>query len=286
MSNKKQFKKLQCAPGNNDKPYTCYTNEALIKMRDHWNNRHADAKINSDEPKEIWEKLKANMQDVCNNEVCWLRQKFVENNMNNIVPYTFAPTAPKSWIKNPNEWLSSVDINKVMKQYEQKYKNFDFIGPSSIDFDKIIENNECVWDELCHFSLKTHLGKGKKKIGIIFNTDTHDKSGSHWISLFINIQTNNNYIFFFDSNGTKMPKEIKVLCDKVQKQAEELGISDLKVYENKKEHQQTNTECGMYSLYLIIELLTENHNIDYFMNTWIKDATVESLRKKYFNEEF
>ena len=52
---------------------------------------------------------------------------------------------------------------------------------------------------------------------------------------------------------------------------------------NSLEHQLENTECGMYSLYLIIELLTENHTIDYFMNTWVKDATVEKFRKKYFN---
>ena len=50
-----------------------------------------------------------------------------------------------------------------------------------------------MWEELCKFSLKKQLSKGKQKTGIIFNTDPHYKEGSHWISLFINIQNNKGY---------------------------------------------------------------------------------------------
>ena len=32
------------------------------------------------------------------------------------------------------------------------------------------------------------MKRGKTKIGIIFNTDPHDKPGQHWISMFINIK--------------------------------------------------------------------------------------------------
>ena len=56
--------------------------------------------------------------------------------------------------KNPYAWLNSDDIIKVMNQYEKKYKNFKFIGPSPIDFqDKKFYGN-CVWEELCNFSIK------------------------------------------------------------------------------------------------------------------------------------
>ena len=280
------FKKLECAPGKGINKYSCYNSDALFKLRENWNSRHPDAEINETDPKRIWESLKEYMEDVCDNEYCWLRQKFMENDVtSDLLSYTFAPKSPRSWLKNKNEWLSSVDIEKVMKQYEKAYKNFNFIGPSPIDFDTHILNGECVWEELCHFELKTQLEKGKKKIGIIFNTDPHYKGGSHWISLFINIQKDNNYIFFFDSNGNETPKQIKVLCDRIQAQATALKINDLNFYENDRSHQRSNTECGMYSLYLIIELLTGNHNIEHFMTTWIKDKTVENLRDKYFNKQ-
>ena len=285
-NNNKKFKKLECAPGTGMNSYSCYNSDALLKLKDNWNSRHPDAKITANDPKSIWESLKTYMEDVCDNEYCWLRQKFMENNVgNDLLSYTFAPKSPRSWLKNKNEWLSSVDIEKVMKQYERAYKNFNFIGPSPIDFDTHSLNGECVWEELCDFDLKKQLAKGKKKIGIIFNTDPPYKGGSHWISLFINIQQDNNYIFFFDSNGNKIPKEIKVLCDRILEQGNALTIKNFSLYENDKSHQRTNTECGMYSLYLIIELLTENHKIDHFMNNWIKDKTVEKLRDKYFNKE-
>ena len=193
---KQEFIKLNCAPSRNGlSEFTCYKSNEILKMKENWNNRHPDVKIVSDDIKEIWEELKNNMEETCNNEACWLRQKFMENENNNeLMQYTFAPKAPKSWLKNPNEWLSSLDINKIMKQYEHDFPNFDFIGPSPIDFDTFLSaENKCVWEELCHFSLKKHLSKGKQKIGIIFNTDKHNQGGSHWISLFINIEKGKNF---------------------------------------------------------------------------------------------
>ena len=42
---------------------------------------------------------------------------------------------PLKWKENKNEWLNTLDIEAVMKQYEKKYNNFIFIGPVPIDFD-------------------------------------------------------------------------------------------------------------------------------------------------------
>ena len=45
----------------------------------------------------------------------------------------------------------------LLKQYERKYKNFKFIGPSPIDFDSTKYVFTCVWEKLCNFDLKTIL---------------------------------------------------------------------------------------------------------------------------------
>jgi len=37
----------------------------------------------------------------------------------NLLNYTFAPKAPDDWKRKANEWLSSLDIEAVMKQYEK-----------------------------------------------------------------------------------------------------------------------------------------------------------------------
>jgi len=275
------FKKANCAPSNNKKDYTCYSDSSLIKMKNLWNARHPDHKIQTDSPYEIWSQLRSNMSDVCDTETCWLKQQFIANDVDKeLSSYTFTPKSPKSWTKNPTEWLSSVDIENVMKQYEKTYKCFDFLGPSPIDFDTSVMYGKCVWEELCNFDLKKHVSKGKHKIGIIFNTDPHYKSGSHWISLFIN--TKKGFIFFFDSNGDPAPKEIVVLCNRVIQQAKDMGL-DLQFNQNAPlEHQYENTECGMYSLYFIISLMMDTHDPTYFMKHRITDNMMKQMRYKFF----
>lgn len=149
------FKKLSCSP-TQEKSFTCYTTNALIKLRDSWNARHPDAMIHSDDVKEIWDSLKSGFSNACNKESCWLRQLASDSKeVKNLFSY-FAPESPKTWAKNPNEWLSSVDITKVMKQYETAFPSFEFLGPSPIDFDKTPKGeNSCVFEELCDFELKS-----------------------------------------------------------------------------------------------------------------------------------
>ena len=62
-----------------------------------------------------------------------------------------------------NEWLTSIDILNVMRQHEKIDRHFEFIGPSPIDYDHHKAYGECVWEELCKFSLAENLRKGKNK---------------------------------------------------------------------------------------------------------------------------
>jgi hypothetical protein len=285
MSKKeKLFKKSNCAGGLTNNNYTCYSELSLLKLRDFWNKRHPDNRIDTDDSKEIWIQLKNYMSNVCDRESCWLRQKFINENLDKeLLQYTFAPKSPVSWKKNPNEWLSSLDIDKVMKQYEHAYSFFQFIGPSPIDFDNHKLYGECVWEELCKFDLYDYIKNGKTKIGIIFNTDPHYKSGSHWISMFIDVKK--KFIYYFDSNGNKVPNEIKVLMDRIQRQGKNMNL-DLKLMDNYNfQHQKSQSECGMYSLYFIIQLLKDEKLPEYFNTQIIKDDQVFKLRKVFFNED-
>jgi hypothetical protein len=44
------------------------------------------------------------------------------------------PAHPASWIKDPDMWLDSNNIKDVMKQYEEAFSTFKFLGPFPIDF--------------------------------------------------------------------------------------------------------------------------------------------------------
>ena len=76
---------------------------------------------------------------------------------------SFRPEQPDEWEKNFNAWLTTDDINKVMKQYEVDDKALKYIGAIPMDF------AECEFkNELCTFNLNKHLNDGKTKIAIVF----------------------------------------------------------------------------------------------------------------------
>ena len=49
------------------------------------------------------------------------------------------------------------------------------------------------------------------------------------------------------------------------------------------EHQKSNAECGMYCLYVLINLLENKLSIKTLKNKVIPDKKVELFRNKYFN---
>jgi len=281
-----KLKKVNCSPKpkNEINDFTCYTNETLYRLRDLWNARHPDSKIKSNSPKEIHNMLSDYLSNVCNKESCWLKQQNDFGKIESDATDSFAPESPTEWKKNPNEWLSSVDIMKVMKQYEKAYKCFDFIGPSPIDFDTKKLYGECVWEELCNFNLKEQLKSGKTKIGMIFNTDPHNKPGQHWISMFINIKRKK--IFFFDSTGEKAPPQIMKLVNRIREQGLNLNPKiNFKFDSNEGiEHQDGNTECGVYSLYFIVHMLEDKVTEHYLKTHILRDDYINKFRNIYFND--
>ena len=255
-----------------------------MSMKKRWNARHPDVLIKADTPREIWEELKRNMADVCDSERCWLRQHFMVGHVDSALKnYTFAPSAPASWKKTPDEWLTSLDIDRVMKQWERKHKEYMFIGPSPIDFDDKMTEGECVWNELCKFDLSKCIERGKKKIGIIFNLDPHYKSGSHWVAMYVDVAK--RFVFYFDSNGDPAPRQVDILAQRIIDQGNNLGINLEFIQNHPVEHQRGNTECGIYTLYVLTQLLTGKKTNKCFMGERIPDEQMFALRKRYFNQD-
>jgi hypothetical protein len=295
----KQFTRMNCSPavlGKTATQTSCFTNKALITIRDAYNAKHLDSRIMTDVPAEIWGELKTKLSS-CSKEDCWLNEITDVGVRNKLDKYLFAPDKPNEWKNDPNAWLSNFDIFEVLDQYEKTYDNFKVIGPTPIDFDTKPPsmNGECVWKDLCTFSLEKYVKNGKTKLGIVFNLDKHDKGGSHWVSMFVDFK--DQFIFFLDSAGEKIPKEVDALVQRIVEQ----GLSQspplhMHFYENcPLEHQYTNTECGMYSLYFIITMLTnkaENKRfsnfmdkIRFFKDKRIPDRYINKFRNVYFNSK-
>lgn len=294
----KNFKFMNCSPavkGKTPVNGSCFTESVLYQLKEAYNKHHGNNLITASNPMEIWEQLKHRMS-TCDKEDCWLEEIKDESVRKKLDNYIFAPDHPKDWIGKPGAWLSNFDILEVLKQYETVYPNFKIIGPTPIDFDSRPADldNECVWEDLCNFSLKNQLANKITKMGIVFNLDKHDKDGSHWVSMFVDLD--DQYIFYLDSAGEKIKPEIDKLVKRIMKQGLELTPKmNIHFYENcPVEHQMGENECGMYCLYFIITMLTgktENKvftnyvdKIDFFKNKRIPDRYVNKFRKIYFNK--
>lgn len=279
-----------CSPyGNKNKIKngTCLPNKVLKTLK-----KKVKRKNNTKKSTGGVNELKINLKKKCKDEVCWIDHLVEdENEKNKIKKKYFRPLTPSKWKQDPNTWLTDDDISKVLKQYEVTYPEFLFLGPSPIDFDTVI-NKSCVFNTLCNFNLKKLIEEKKTQIGIVFNLDFHTGPGTHWVSLYIDIK--NKFIFYFDSNGEKTPKQIKALIKKVILQGKKENINFVLYENNTTEHQRTNTECGMYSLFFIITMLTKKilnkkktpkNVIKYFLGRLtgrIKDNLVSDLRDFYF----
>ena len=293
---KKRSSHMSCSPmvaGQTAAPTTCYTKDILLKIRDAYNRTHSsDKHITERRPDALLNALQTRLKSTCAKEDCWLellpyhQRKYISEQI-------FAPNQPKEWANNPSEWLSNFDILGVLRQYELAFPEFEFLGPSPMDFDKKLSKAGCVWDEICHFQLSKYVKKGTKKIGLSFNLDDHDEAGSHWVSLYVDIP--HKLIFYFDSALNNTPPEIEVLVERIRAQAEKLGWGKMDYQKNKIQHQFSNTECGMYSLFFFVTLVTEKWggmgttsiavpaSLRRFLSRRIPDKVVAQFRHHYFN---
>lgn len=267
---------------------TCFTKNTLLELKTIYNEHHPNDQILSTKPADIWRDIKRDRIKQCEKDSCWISH-IVKNEqaVKKLHSLLFPPVQPHEWKKDHTTWLTNHDILHVLKQYQDTYPEFLFIGPCPIDFATMLRDGKCVSPELCHFSLSK---KKQTKIGIVFNLDRHDQPGSHWVSLFMDFV--DNFIFYFDSTGEKMPPEIEKFVSKVTNQALPKVID---VYtSNRMEHQLKDTECGMYSLYFIITMLLRERGDGSIMSKEevfalfkgafgrIQDGSMESLRNSYF----
>lgn len=269
---KKTFKNLKCHP-KYKKYDSCLDDDLIMNMRDKWNKKNPTRKIKTRKKKIILKTLR-NYLSQCSHQKCLL------DNTLDMKLNLFAPHSPASWNSKKSEWLNSNDITNVMKQYEEAYPNFKFLGPSPIDFD-ITNGPSCVWPEICNLNIKDKLKQNKTKIGIIFNLDTHDKPGSHWVCMFIDLDR--KYIFYLDSNGLPIPKRIETLKNRIINHCNEMNIP-MNAYINNKRHQYEDGECGMYCLYFIVQLLEEKHKPKYFLTHRISDSKMNAYRNIFYNK--
>tara|TARA_B100000035_G_C20985456_1_gene547572 strand:- start:363 stop:1409 length:1047 start_codon:yes stop_codon:yes gene_type:complete len=331
-----------CAPNNNNND-TCFPDDIISKLA-----------------KEL--ETTATIKDIrnktgCNNDICVASKS---KKPTDYLDY-FKTPKPESWKDKPNTWLSTLDIDNVLNQYENKYKDFKYFGAVPIDFDHRLisgENDVCVSDDLCKLNIRELWNDGYRNFGFVFNTDRHDQPGQHWISMFVS----KNGVYFFDSTSEKPKNEIiklmnritddlnGCLCDstispneiseihsvykkltkpakkntnklfmdtewlmkggvlflddkpykileirkdhvivspkisKKYKEGTEIVEKCWRQFYNDKRHQTGNTECGVYSIYFIINMLEKGDDFLEILENIVDDNKMKENRDIFFRE--
>ena len=251
--------KLYCSPYNQikygEKDGTCYSYNDLIAIATEY-NKLSKKKINIHQPKlQLHNDLEKAFQKICSDELCWINNDIIKNpQLKSKVKDSFRPLKPKEWYDDRKTWLNTYDIQFVLEQYEQLYTDFKLLGVYPIDFAYNDEYGRCIGDDLCNFNIKTSLPKGKKQFGMVLNLDYHNEPGSHWVSVFCNInpKKENFGIYYYDSVANPPPKEVVEFMKLVQSHVND---SKFEVQSNKIQKQFANSECGMFSIIFATQML-------------------------------
>ena len=178
----------------------------------------------------------------------------------------------KNRLKEPGpakslEWLDNTNIDNVLDKWAYQYKDFLHIPFHMIDFDK--KNTY-----LITMNINNIIKDGYKTAGVILNTDVSTGSGIHWFCLFFDFRKTPISIEYFNSSGEPPLPSVRNLLDRIK-------TPNSVVFENTMQHQRdTGSECGLYSLYYIINRLKGIPFTDF--NKRIPDKEMIKFRKDIF----
>ena len=195
------------------------------------------------------------------------------------------PRYPNDWNEDEDKWLDNFQIASVMKQYEEGYPWFRFMGALPIDFsapDPYIKDTgkkQCMNPDICNLNLRSEYDRGIRAIGCIFNLDPHFKNGSHWVALYIDIHDMDNVaVSYSDSYGFKPPRLIARFMKALRIQAPNAQLGY-----NARRFQLSTSECGMYSMFFIICMI-QGIPFKTFCKHRIPDKFMLELRRVLFSE--
>lgn len=216
-----------------------------------------------------------------NDERCIVEKSLLSHNdKKRILNTYFRPEMPQGWKSDPDMWLNSDDIGNVMKQYEQAYPDFKFLGVVPIDFsapDPYYKGSEkkCMNNQFCLVDLQEEKQKGRRILGAVFNLDPHYKGGSHWVALAVDLKRRCAY--YFDSYGMSPPLQVARYMRYLTLQEPKLTLQS-----NGRRFQYSNSECGMYSMYFLIRMIM-GESFKHFCKNPIADKYMKQFRKVLFD---
>jgi hypothetical protein len=288
-----------CAPGKELLDGNCLTLETTIEIVKAFNRVHPDKPISLEIPsyqqsqyqksadknrfyrKVLLNEIGKRLKGVCQTGDCWKLHEFVNQLpdavRSDLLDKTYRPHGPGGTFK----WMGTSNLEEVMRQYENLYPDFHFLGAVPADFDyfenpgpydipysKLKEDSKLHDDDkddtkglVANLKAKTGfpieylnylLKKGYRRFGIIFNTDEHDEPGQHWVAAYADFHKAATY--YFDSVANSPDERFKALLTRFMTLMKAHGNHNPSYERNEIQFQYKNTECGVYSVNFVTRM--------------------------------
>ena len=191
-------------------------------------------------------------------------------------------------VKGPTDskLLSNAHIDATMRQFAVKFPefypyNFNMRNYADYHFSrgKVLEGA----DTLATVPFSSVYTQGKTCAGCIINTDTYQGDGKHWMALFVDARSPVCSVEFFNSSGNPPAAEWVDWMIKTKIQLEQLGRTIEVVKVTAIRHQQSKSECGVYSLFYVWARL-HGTPYQYFLKNPMKDQLMFEFRQHLFED--
>lgn len=141
-----------------------------------------------------------------------------------------------------NEWFSNINIDSILEQFEDLFKDKHFLHVYFHMRDYKKANTDT--DEKKNLNIlkfSEYYEKGIRCFGVVFNTDVSSGSGEHWFSIFGDFSQIPFTIEHFNSSGdTPLPEIYELMCDIKHEMIKYLH--DKNITSNKKIQKNINTD--------------------------------------------
>lgn len=192
--------------------------------------------------------------------------------------------------------LSNVNIDNVMKQWGGVYKDFFPYNFNMLNYASYSYSHGYVYekpDTLATIHFGDLYAKNYRCAGCIINSDVYQRDGKHWMALFVDLRNVNITLTveFFNSSGNNPAPEFLGWMEKTKLQIERIFAEEKSGQLSKVEtvkvssirHQQSKSECGLYSLFYIWARLN-GVSYKYFAQNPIHDSLMFEFRAHIFED--
>ena len=205
--------------------------------------------------------------------------------------------------RDGNAWLSNINIDKTLQKWAVEFEDL-FVFPFCMsDFYKtrgsLATINVCdvLEGKVGQKTASGSVTRPCKRMCCVLNTDVSTGRGIHWVGVFVDCSREPYSIEYWNSAGNppflnaikwmETSRAALIKCNGKDPQSSDrstpssIGKSVETYNVTSVPHQESDTECGVYTLFYIRKRL-EGTPVQYFMDKRIPDSDMTEFRKYLF----